>query len=79
MRDRQNEYTGVHTRLVRDTRRRPLRADELLESALSRGKRRDFAERSFVHPLAHLLEACNEEADLSVFGIRALRIDVLRC
>jgi hypothetical protein len=46
---------------------------------LSRGKRRDFAERSFVHPLAHLLEACNEEADLSVFGIRALRIDVLRC
>ena len=79
MRDRQNEYTGVRTRLVRNTRRRPLRADELLESALSRGKRRDFAERSFVHPLAHLLEACNEEADLSVFGIRALRIDVLRC
>ena len=79
MRDRQNEYAGVRTRLVRDTRRRPLGADELLESALSRGKRRDFAERSFVHPLAHLLEACNEEADLSVFGIRALRIDVLRC
>src|SRR6267154_1678623 len=79
MRDRQNEYAGVRTRLVRDTRRRPLSADELLESALSRGKRRDFAERSFVHPLAHLLEACNEEADLSVFGIRALRIDVLRC
>jgi len=79
MRDRQNEYTGVRTRLVHDTRRRPLRADELLESALSRGKRRDFAERSFVDPLAHLLEACNEEADLSVFGIRALRIDVLRC
>ena len=79
MRDRQSEYAGVRTRLVRDTRRRPLSADELLESALSRGKRRDFAERSFVHPLAHLLEACNEEADLSVFGIRALRIDVLRC
>ncbi len=79
MRDRLNEYAGVRTRLVRDTRQRPLSADELLESALSRGKRRDFAERSFVHPLAHLLEACNEEADLSVFGIRALRIDVLRC
>jgi len=79
MRDRQNEYAGVRTRLVRDTRRRPLSADELLESALSRGNRRDFAERSFVRPLAHLLEACNEEADLSVFGIRALRIDVLRC
>ena len=57
----------------------PLRAHELLESALKREKRRDFADRSFIHPFERLLKACNEEADLSVFGVRALRIDVLRC
>src|ERR1700740_2529285 len=79
MRDRQNEYTAARHRMLRAICRRPRRDDKLLESALSRGQRRDFAERSFVRPLAHLLEACNEEADLSVFGNRALRIDVLRC
>jgi hypothetical protein len=56
-----------------------LLADELLESALKRGKRRDFADRTFIRPFEYLLKACNEEADLSVFGARALRIDVLRC
>ncbi len=56
-----------------------LRADDLLESALRRGKRRDFADRSFIRPFEHLLKACNEEADLSAFGVRALRVDVLRC
>jgi hypothetical protein len=78
MADTHNEYTGAR-RLLGGTRRRLLRADELLESALSRGKRRDFADRSFVRAFEHLLEACNEEADLSAFGVRALRIDVLRC
>jgi len=53
--------------------------DELLESALKRGKRSDFADRSFVRGFEHLLKACNEEADLSAFGARALRMDVLRC
>ena len=57
----------------------PLRADELLASALSRARRRDFADPSFIRPLEQLLEACNDEADLSPFGRRALRIDVLRC
>jgi hypothetical protein len=66
-------------RLIRGNGRRPLRADELLESALKRRKRRDFADRSFIRHFERLLEACNEEADLSVFGMRALRIDVLRC
>jgi len=66
-------------RLVGYPRRRPLLAVELLESALKRGKRRDFADRSFVRPFEQLLNACNEEADLSVLGVRALRIDVLRC
>jgi hypothetical protein len=31
-----------------------------------------------VRPFERLLEACNAEADLSLFGIRALRVDVLR-
>lgn len=78
MADTHNEYTGAR-RLVGGTGRRRLRADELLRSALRRGNRRDFADRSFVGAFEHLLEACNEEADLSAFGVRALRIDVLRC
>lgn len=64
---------------VRPARGRPLRAQELLESALKRGKRRDFTDHTFIGPFEHLLKACNEEADLSAFGARALRIDVLRC
>jgi hypothetical protein len=79
MEDAHNEYIGARSRLGGYSRRRRLRASELLESALSRAKRRDFADRSFSRALEHLLEACNEEADLSVFGVRALRIDVLRC
>jgi hypothetical protein len=55
-----------------------LRAEELLESAL-RWRQRDFTDRSFVRALEHLVEACNQEADLSVFGAGALKVDVLRC
>lgn len=79
MQEARNEYTGDRRRIVAWTARRPLRAAELLESALKRGKRPDFADRSFIRPFEQLLEACNEEADLSAFGVRALRIDVLRC
>jgi hypothetical protein len=79
MSDTHKEYLGASGRLVGSARRRPLRAEELLESALKRGKRRDFADRSFIRPFEYLLKACNEEADLSAFGVRALRIDVLRC
>lgn len=79
MQDTPNEYIGARRRLLGSARRRPLRAAELLESALKRGKRRDFADRSFIRPFEHLLQACNDEADLSAFGVRALRIDVLRC
>jgi Sulfotransferase family len=57
---------------------RVLHVEELLESALM-WRRRDFADRSFVRALEHLVESCNEEADLSVFGARALKSDVLRC
>ena len=79
MGDIRNEYAGARGGPVRSTPGRPLRADELLESALRRGGRRDFADRSFIRHFEHLLKACNEEADLSVFGVRALRMDVLRC
>src|SRR5580658_5921333 len=74
MRQTPGEYMSARARLVM-----PLRADELLASALSRARRRDFADPSFIRPLEQLLEACNDEADLSPFGRRALRIDVLRC
>jgi Sulfotransferase family len=78
MADTGSELGGIRTRLVRGTRPRLPRADELLALALKRGRRHDFADRSFVRPFEHLLEACNAEADLSVLGIRALRVDVLR-
>jgi hypothetical protein len=74
-----DEYLGARRGLAAYARRRPLRAGELLESALKRGRRDDFADRSFIRPFEHLLQACNTEADLSAFGVRALRIDVLRC
>jgi hypothetical protein len=73
------EYSGARTMLGPSALRRALRPDELLESALSRARRHDFADRSFVRPLEQLLAACNEEADLSALGSRALRLDVLRC
>jgi hypothetical protein len=79
MADTHSEYVGARPKPNASSRRGPLRADELLESALKRGKRRDFADRSFIRPFEHLLKACNEEADLSMFGVRALRVDVLRC
>jgi len=79
MPDMPGGYFGSRMRHRNGTRRGLLRADELLESALKRGRRRDFADRSFVRPFEHLLEACNQEADLSLFGVRALRIDILRC
>jgi hypothetical protein len=79
MDDTNKEYISARRGPARGARSRPLRADELLESALKRGKRRDFADRTFIRPFEHLLRACNEEADLSAFGARALRIDVLRC
>ena len=79
MADTHNEFIGARESVKQSARRGSLRADELLESALRRRKRRDFADRSFIRPFEYLLKACNEEANLSVFGVRALRVDVLRC
>jgi hypothetical protein len=65
-------------KLPENTRRHPLRAQELLESALKRARRREFSDTSFIGPLERLLAACHEEADLSGLGVRALRVDVMR-
>jgi hypothetical protein len=78
MADTRSEHSGMYTRFVRGTGLRLPRADELLDLALKRSRRRDFADCSFIHPFKRLLESCNAEADLSVLGIRALRVDVLR-
>jgi Sulfotransferase family len=78
MADTRSEQNGIRRRLIRSSRSRLPRADELVDLALRRGRRLDFADRSFVRPFEHLLEACHAEADLSALGIRALRVDVLR-
>ena len=78
MADTRSEHDAIRTRLIRATGARLPRVDELLDLALKRGRRRDFADRSFIRPFERLLEACDAEADLSVLGIRALRVDVLR-
>jgi len=78
MADTSSEHNGIRTSFVRGIRPRVPRADELIELALKRSGRRDFADHSFIRPFERLLEACKAEADLSMLGIRALRVDVLR-
>jgi hypothetical protein len=56
----------------------PLDADALMATALKRGGRNDFSDRSFVKPLKRLLKSYAEEADLSPFGRRAAHFDVMR-
>jgi len=73
-----SEHNGIRTSFVRGFRPRVPRADELIDLALKRSRRRDFADLSFIGPFKRLLEACNAEADLSALGIRALRVDFLR-
>lgn len=57
----------------------PLDPDEMLTSALSRARRTDFSDRSFVEPLRRLVRSYNTEAELSAFGRLSVRYDVLRC
>lgn len=59
--------------------RTALEVEPLIQLALRRSRRADFSNRSFTRSLERLLTACNEEADLSPFGVWALRFDVLRC
>ena len=59
--------------------RSALEVERLLESALRGSRCSEFANHSFVPALKRLLEACNQEANLSPLGTWALRFDVLRC
>jgi hypothetical protein len=73
------EYPGDPTGLVARSHRRVLSVEELLQSALRHAHRGSFSDHSFVRSLERLIDACNQEADLSMLGARALRIDILRC
>jgi hypothetical protein len=57
---------------------RKLRAEDLLRAAGRRAGADDFGDMSFVDPLQLLLDACVEEASLSVVGRLALRWDTMR-
>jgi hypothetical protein len=59
--------------------RRSLRADDLVARALEKEGRTSFHNWSFIEPLRHLTCSLNEEAQLSDFGARAARFDVMRC
>jgi hypothetical protein len=58
--------------------RRKLRAEDLLAIAQRRAGADDFGDMSFLEPLQLLLDACVEEASLSVVGRVALRWDTVR-
>jgi hypothetical protein len=58
--------------------RRPLIADELIETAQRRTRLSDFGEWQFLPSLRVLLQSCEDEAALGAFGRFALRWDVLR-
>jgi hypothetical protein len=73
------EYPSDPTGLVIGGTRGALRAEDLLQSALKRARRESFSDASVLRSLERLIEACNEEADLSTLGMRALRIDIMRC
>ena len=59
--------------------RKALDLGELLDVALTRARRADFPDRSFIPSLERLIVACSEEANLSPLGARAVRFDILRC
>ena len=58
--------------------RRPLDADELVAIAQKRSGLSGFGDLSFVEPLRRLLEACKDEASLSLVGRIATRWDTVR-
>src|SRR5262249_46390405 len=58
--------------------RQPLTADQLIELARRRTGLTEFGETPFRRPLQHLLQACFEEADLSLVGRIATRWDMVR-
>lgn len=58
--------------------RRPPSAERLIEQARRRTGMTDFGDIPFEQPLRRLLQACREEAELSLFGSAAIRWDTAR-
>ena len=61
-----------------DRLRRPPSAEALIARARRRTGLADFGDVPFARPLQMLLEACRDEADLSLFGGAAIRWDTVR-
>jgi hypothetical protein len=61
-----------------DRWRRPPSAGQLIDHARRHTGLHDFGEQPFEEPLRRLLDACAEEAELSLFGGAALRWDSVR-
>jgi hypothetical protein len=74
----QKEYRIAGGASLQGSGRAALDADEIVAAALKRSGRREFSDRSFLLPLKRLIAACNAEGNLSTFGRRAVRFDVLR-
>jgi len=62
-----------------DPRHATLGSEAMMHEALRRANRRAFSDPSFIEPLKRLLKSYEEEADLSGFGRRAVRFDMMRC
>jgi hypothetical protein len=58
--------------------RQPPSAERLIDEAQRRTGLSDFGEFQFEQPLRILLQACREEAELSLFGAAAIRWDTVR-
>ena len=58
--------------------REPPSGKQLIAEAQRRSGLNDFGDTPFEHPMQLLLQACREEADLSIFGGAAIRWDTVR-
>ena len=58
--------------------RDPPSAEQLIDEAQRRSGLSDFGDTPFVRPMQFLLQACREEAELSLFGAAAIRWDTVR-
>ena len=58
--------------------RDPPSAEQLIDEAQRRSGLSDFGDTPFVRPMQLLLQACREEAELSLFGSAAIRWDTVR-
>src|SRR5215469_11879843 len=63
---------------ARGVLRPPLRSEDLIERAQRRAGFADFGDTPFHTGLDQFLRACNDEADLSLFGYFGTRWDVCR-